>query len=677
MLPEQSPEEPRQGRPWWAVVPLLAALALYGWTLRIPFFADDVTNFWILDSNNGLDIWRGSPAYQYYRPLPFTLWKLHYHLLGGRYDAVSFHGVQLVLFGLTGMLLALVIRRLVGGRAGWLAGLLGGLAFVIFPFNYQVLGLVGALFHSLLAFCFVGCIWAALACWDGRRRAGCWLALSWIFAFCGVFSHENGLLLVPLLIGAWGVAFRGRLPLRRLAVLLSPVFLIVVVFFVLWLMVPRAGFGEDLVPAGEMDVRAAQLMQGIAYPVVAAARLLIGQDATLSTGLTLLVEVGVSWLLLGIVWRRSRRDGLVAAFGWAWYVVGVLPAVLFLDAGYVSFSARLMCLSSVGAAIFFGVSLAALWRSASPAAARWRTWLPRAAAVGLAVAMIAVSLAFILRMRTLYLRLGDYTHRLMDMGQALAIDRSELLLVNAPDYLHATPTTFLYGVERVIFLVDFIGYDRMYWLNRGMAIPAVTSVAYPPTILAEDYGAHLPFVDDDLLWDEVRDAEHIIVTRFGDGAIWPEYVGGVAVPAFEGGPLAVFPDIGVTLWGAAAYYVPDSQAVTVKTEWETGEPGPVKVFVHVYCDGAFRTQSDGFPLGDLYPFRAWSPGERRTSLRTVVLAPDMDYDCLAVYIGLYDEYTGERFLPGDLEAHPQWADGALPLPVETRPDALQSLIAPP
>jgi hypothetical protein len=70
---------------------------------------------------------------------------------------------------------------------------------------------------------------------------------------------------------------------------------------------------------------------------------------------------------------------------------------------------------------------------------------------------------------------------------------------------------------------------------------------------------------------------------------------------------------------------------------------PYTVFVHVYSeDGRLLAQGDGLPLGGLFPFRLWKPGDMVHDIRYVTLPEDLDPSEYAVGIGLYRSDTGER-----------------------------------
>ncbi|MFC1960568.1 hypothetical protein ACFLYO_07650 [Chloroflexota bacterium] len=292
------------------------------------------------------------------------------------------------------------------------------------------------------------------------------------------------------------------------------------------------------------------------------------------------------------------------------------------------------------------------------------------------IILLAVSVGTVTRFRAGYLQLDTYTDRFLETGQALRIEDADLLLVNAPDYVDIEPLTYLYGIERVVFMTPGLKYSHLYALNLDAGRPDITSVAYSPTVLAEGYGAHEPHVNAEELRDTARAASHIMVTRFAGDDFWPEYVGGAALPALPGDPVADYPEIDYTLTGALARYHSEPGIVTVQVDWQAGGPAAVKQFLHVYCDGEFVAQSDGYPLGDLYPFTEWAVDEQRSSLHTIHLPAAYPLDCLQVNMGLYSEDTQARLLAMSAETGEVFSDAGVPVMLDEDKRGLAAFLNP-
>ncbi len=337
------------------VLPLLAAVLLYGYTVRMPFFLDDGPNFWLVQDIHNGDHWDGSRAFPFYRPLTFSLWKFTVTLLG--YEPSIFHLLNVLFFGATGVLLGRITQRIFPGRHGPIAGLVAGIGFVIFPFSYQAVTLISGMFHIMFALGLALSLWFALV-WLDRRGGRLSLILCWFSAFMAVFSHENGPLIVPLLAGLIAVTYRGVWPSRRrIALVIGPLMLLVGVYTLLWFNVHRTGEQEALLITSRFDIALAQLLQGLAYPVVALARLAVGAG-DVAPGWVIALVIGTVAPAWSWAWRQSRAAGLIAAYGLVWYVLSLLPSAVLLAPDYVLGSPRLMLVASMGGCLFWGVIVA-------------------------------------------------------------------------------------------------------------------------------------------------------------------------------------------------------------------------------------------------------------------------------------------------------------------------------
>jgi hypothetical protein len=148
------------------------------------------------------------------------------------------------------------------------------------------------------------------------------------------------------------------------------------------------------------------------------------------------------------------------------------------------------------------------------------------------------------------------------------------------------------------------------------------------------------------------------------------YVGGANLPGPDT-PIALDPDTNLQLTLAKASFSPDRNTLTVQTRWRVGDTMPLKLFVHVFCNGAFIGQSDGYVWGDLYPFVVWEPGEIQTDLREIRLSRPVNPDCLRLYTGAYWESDASSRLAfvNPATAEP-YADGSIPVPLVSVTDDL-------
>ncbi|MBN1967189.1 MAG: hypothetical protein JW910_21225, partial [Anaerolineae bacterium] len=267
---------------WLLLLVAVLGILLYGPTVSLPLFLDDASNFRWLTPTNGLDVWITAGGFPFYRPLPFTLFKLLWHLQGG-YHAPTLHALVVAIHLVNALLVGLLASRLLRRRAGNVAALL----MLVFPFSYQAVALVGSIFHLILV---TGTVGAALFGLHYLRARARWALLgAWIAAFCGTFSHENGVM-IPALVGLIAVvALRGMNEAaaphkegasrsaptslwhtiaehrRSLVLLLGPMVIIAAGYFALWLFVPKANDATGLLLA-DLDAKIAYFAQGLVYP---------------------------------------------------------------------------------------------------------------------------------------------------------------------------------------------------------------------------------------------------------------------------------------------------------------------------------------------------------------------------------------------------------------------------
>ncbi|NWF69268.1 MAG: hypothetical protein HXY40_09280 [Chloroflexi bacterium] len=621
-------------------LPLLAAVLLYSYALRLPFFLDDGLHFAMIQdypANGvpGLRFWGGAISFPYYRPAVFTLWEVNHLLVGGHFDPLALHMVNVLGFGLAGAAWGALARRLCRRES---AGVITGLAFVLFPFSYAAVILVAALFHVALVLGAALTLLFALRWMDGGGRHS--LLLCWFSAFAAVFSHENGVLILPLLALLLALVYGARLRrarLRRRALLvLLPIAAMFSLYLYLWLTVPRANDPPRLLETAFVSL--GLMLQGLAYPFAALTRTLTCAagtcapgDAALLWGLALALTAGALCLLRG----RAR---LFALFGATWYALGALPSALLLTPDYISGSPRLLMFSALGAALLYGVGLAFLLNNAR---GRFSVMAARVLAAGLIALMAVYSLSFLSARRDEALAQARYTWALLDLLQTQ--NARAPLLVNAPAFLapREQQRTFLAGAEGVVFMAEYVYFDQQFWAMTGHAFPRIQALADGGSLRYAGTRVYAPYqtVGEGGFAQRLHAASHIYATYFDGGAFWPVYVGSPGA-AGSAAPLVWFGANEIALT-AGAYTIADA-VVTVMTRWRVDVPGALKPFAHVLCEGALVAQRDGAPWGETYPFSQWQPGEIQTDVRQIPLPADIAPDCVRVVIGVYRESDGLR-----------------------------------
>jgi hypothetical protein len=648
-------------------LPLGVALLLYGYSVRLPFFIDDGLHFAMIKDYPaafgvpGVRFWGGAISFPYYRPFVFSVWEAEQMRVGGHFDPFALHLLNVLCFGLAGGALGRVTERLTGSA---LAGVIAGLTFVLFPFSYAAVILVAALFHILLALFSALTLLFALAWLDGKR-ARLSLVLCWLCAFGAVFSHENGVLALPLLVGMIALTRAWRaMSLRRTAVLLLPIGAIIAVYLYLWATVPRANDAPRLMET--VLVSLGIMLQGLVYPFVALTRWLtcgMGTCAHGDTALLWALAAGVVGVMLVVVWRHrghktehsTMHPYTIAAYGVVWYVLGALPSALLLSPDYISGSPRLMMFSSFGAGMFWGAVVAAAWQNSpqrhrgtsSVYLANFASWWFRILCLVIVAAGVFVSVRFLNARRVEALTQSAYTWELLRLVER--DQPSAPLVINAPAFLAPTETnrTFLAGAEGVVFMVEYVNYNQQFWAMTGVEFPRVEALAHNPTLRSTSEVVYAPYqtVGQGTFQERLLNASHIYATLFDGQRFYPVYVGSPNT-GDVGEPIATF-DASLTLTQADATYQFATNTVLVTTRWRVETPLPAKPFVHVVCEGVLVGQWDGAVWGETYPFSQWSAGETQTDVRPIRLSQAVTEACLQVFVGAYWEADGVRLQAAD------------------------------
>ncbi len=639
-----------------AMVALVVVVYAPAW--RLPLFQDDIDHFAWIGGQDVATLWSMSP-FGYYRPLTQTVWKIS-QLLAGRFSPALLHGVNLVLHTVNALLAGYLVGAWLPGRlrrrGTWLAGAL----FALYPFAFQVVLFVGALYHPLAASLILGTLAGHRAYRLTGHRVG--LAVSLACALLAPLAHESGLIagaLLGLSEIAWARAQRRRPAWPLLAwAAAAPV-----VGFVVWSSVPRSGPQTARPDLAGALINLTYALQALAYPIGPILRSVV--DATGLPDQTVIWIGGGSFLIAaGII---ARRAGCWSAFlmGGALWLGGALPYAITLVPSYTLAAPRLLYVSSIGVVCLWAAGLIGLGH----AAGRWQPARAALAVIGV-TAILAFGVWFIRTRVSYYELLGD---ALWNLGEALrghAQDRSALV-VNFPRLARPAGRVFPMGVESPLF------FGRASNLRDALA---VNGIAAPDEVQTMSFGNLLPPLD-------------YSIATMGRDADWPDLAAAIAstdrvyrsdpapeavVVRFAGRRVTpVSPaslvrfDRAVVLTDAASSWTAD-RTLAVRLRWQyAGGADDALVFVHVLNQrGELVAQSDG-PVMDMLPFWQWPAGSQIEEVRYILLK---DAEARRVQVGLYDANSGRRLTPVD--AHGAiYPDGSAPLfELEPETGAIRPLI---
>jgi hypothetical protein len=330
---------------WLALVlSALVTLAMYGRALRFSFFFDDVMDLAVTEEASFLDLLaRQSPNSVYYRPIPYIIWKALYRITG-EYNPVILHALPIIAHIVSGWLLFLLLRRVTGS----LWSVVPMLLFLLYPFSYQALEILGTLVHTLVT---VQILAALLLWYDGRMlHSPLRLAAAGAFSIGALWTHEYGASILPLVVALELLLWRRGTTTRPTRWLTVPA-VATVIYLLRYVTIDRPE--RESATASDAVQNAGFWLQGFAYPLTRQTGWLteqIGGDA-----LRLVLPLGLLGIgaALALYWRAGHARlaiGLLVIGG-----VVFLPAVMTLTYEYMQNGPRLLYVVSPAVATFWGL----------------------------------------------------------------------------------------------------------------------------------------------------------------------------------------------------------------------------------------------------------------------------------------------------------------------------------
>lgn len=636
----------------------LLTILLYGRALELPFFFDDFVHLPYVDSHSIPQMVRSAGNLAYYRPLTFVVWKAMSYTTGGHNAALQ-HGLNLLLHLMNGFLVGLLARTLWGDRSSIegrvLQPLLATTAFLCFPFSFQAVPWIDSASH-LLATLLI--LIAILAFWQWRRRKRGrwpWLALSMLATLLALFTHENGILVLPLLavVVLTDPVPDEALPARLRSLLLWA--LPVLIWLPLWWTTPKATDGSISIRGFETIVQnITYFLQGIAYPTTWLGRSLVahtGLSDFAAVWLLSVVALG-SALLVQVRAGKGRRRWLP----WLWMAAATLPATLFLSFDYVINGPRLLMLASVGSALLWSDVATTLVgyarRRAQPA---WNFLLLRATTI-----VLSQNVFFIGRLMRYHLILGRASDQVTSATLAANRAGDTALFINLPSWLAPPDPPYALGHVGVQFWPDYAPQEARVAVQTG--VPADLMLRRVDGL--RDTPPYFYGVSGDPLDWQLRNRDHlrVFIARYTAEAISIQLARAMPATPTAGAPLVAFAegDAAPALALAAATTSVQDGDLILSLNWRAQQSPPdVTVFVHLVDEaGNLLAQADGDPLAGSYPFAQWQPGQLVVDIRYLPSLPE----ARTVRLGLYRRSDGQRLfaaLAGDQPVQ----DKALVLPI--------------
>lgn len=657
-------------RPHWVgivltLAPIFAATwLLYGASLRLPFFSDDIAHFQWVGANSLIGLWKSAAGIGYFRPLVFTLWKISVWV-NGRFDPLSLHAAMVFLHILNTTLVIRLARRIATGPYRSTIAFGAGALFLVYPFSYQVVPYVGAMFHPVAtALALAALVLTEKPIW---WREGVALLLS--AAAC--LAHEVGIgtgviWLVRDILHGRDKPYRDRTLLWPIAACALGV-----LYTFLYLRLPRLGAPPKAPNTAQLVQNGAYLLQGWAFPIAPLLRGTIARWGW-SDLQAVYVATGITTTLLGTLsWQGRQARTFV--FGLAGFIIAIAPSWLALPVGYVLSGPRLLYLGSAFVSI--------TWSSALVGLTTWggRHW--RAAAKGLALALFALCVCFgirFVRERFSIYHIGG--ELIWESSRILEASPSDerYLVVNWPAWGALETLKYPLGHEGVEFLPLYAGVGDLIWINTGanrrIETVKFSNVLHPiPGLM---FGIRGPEVGWEELSTRLHTSDRVYVVDYTTSKLHLRYVGRLlsttsskALATFDGRlslvdatVLPLQPEEPQAITRSAIGYT--TKGWSLRLVWTAPrrlDDADYRVFAHLITpSGVLITQADGYPMGGLYPFWLWQPGDIVEDIRYLLLPADVEPGPYRITVGVYDPAT-TRLVATIPDQGTRAADDAVPV----------------
>ena len=630
-----NPHPPQRAWLWLAGWCFISTTLLYYPSFTLPFFFDDLDHLPYIETHHLTDLWQSSGGFPYYRPWAGTIWWVSYQLLG-YHSSLFHHALNLLLHAGNGWLLGWLASQWAAEhktKVGWLAAT----GYIFYPFSYQAVAWVGAVYHLWATFLVLLAVASHTQFQHSQKNGWWWLAL--LAAGLAPFAHENGMIAPLLMIGytalhqpwrwrvlGYGLAWAG--------------------WGWAWLRVQDGTTAAtSLNHAEAIGQNMAYFGQGLAYPWAWVGGWLHYQqgwnDLGTAVGLTLIA-------LLLLLWLNYPRPSKLIIMGSALLALASLPAILLLDFAYVISGPRLLLMPSAGIALVWAGASEQLWRKPSRIA--------HAALFLLLWLTLAQNGTFVRQHLQQHTLLGRVWWQAVEIATAAQQAEQTPILINFPTSMTAPRPTYALGHEGTVFMVPYIFPLRIVQVN-GAADSEPIFHNY------EDTRPTMPYFYDVLGsnqdWPEVLASQTTAVvyhTHYTPNHITLTPVGAIA-PAHAASAWQVSTaEHGLHLMDSQLTHIHEQQwQLTLHWQPTTPLPWGVAIFVHLIDEqGQLVGQADGQAWGNTLPLAQWPVGSRLTDQRTILMDSPPHAPIVGVHVGLYDWHTGERvpLITPDGRLHP-------------------------
>lgn len=613
-------------------------LLVYWPVLGYSYFLDDAfdltrteeESFWSL-------LIRPLPHYVYYRPVPFILWKAIYELTGS-YDPFLLHAIPVVAHALSGWLLFLLLRRVTGS----LWSLLPAALFLLYPFSYQAVAILGTLVHTLVT---VQILAALLLWYDGRmQNSPIRLALAGVIAVLALWTHEYGAAIFPLMAAIEGLLWLQDRIRRPTLWLLLPL-VAELVYLRLWFTIDKPE--HDHITNADIVHNAGFWLQGFAYPFSRQTYWLT--DLFGGNPLRLVLFFSLAGILLACAAYALGRRYWLPLVALSFGGVVFLPAVATLTYEYMQNGPRLLYIVAPACAAFWG--LLPLIRFPN----RRATIIWRATTLVLALVIAVQSVLFIQR------RLVMFDHGTQVANGVIALGEKypdgSLLFINVPSWFAPKNQEFPRGHLGVQVEPDYIGLERLIYAGSGEQVQ-VESRSLAPDVSGWLYHfqPHGGPIDHNEIDARLREGAVLALADLYQDSLAVREPG--SLQPGQPAPANRIASFGDALWLLDAELSRDGDLHTMTSRWYADRQleADYQLWVQLRtAAGVVIAERKDYALRGMSPPRLWQPGDLIEDRLVLDLSGTRRTDDLEVWVALVNTADGS-LLPAVSEARPV-ADG--------------------
>ena len=646
------------------LVPFLAAIVitaiLYWRSLSLPFYSDDLVQIpWLRDLTFA-ELWGRVSPYDYYRPLAFSLWLL-IRPLGWTPSGLRL--INLALHAIASMLVGLLAGQFSNDDRPFIP-VSAAILFAAYPFAYQAVPWVSAIFYPLVVALSVGAVVTYLR--FRRRNQKRWLIASLILTVLAPFAHENGMLVGGLVILA-EIALRlenrsqfSRWPATHLGIGIA--------FAILWFNIRSGGVSTLDLSLSNLSENARILSLGLSYPLAPLA-------TSLDDNRLLFVMVWAVFLaaLIPTLWLVKQSRG-AAIFSLGWFALSIGPALVTMRPAWLLDAPRFLYPAGVGAAIWWTMAIRHIpipkihsqRQSSLPCwllhadwdglPLRWQ-WQP----ISIVILMLALLPGAIFSWEGVGWHLRGTQPIYETVEYVEAHPDTPLLVLNLPERVAPARSALPYFDGGAILLPPQVPQHSIIQVHTGRLHPSFEARYYAPPMRPTVYWRGIygdTIGDPGEVLDMLSNGGAVLLTEYGMNGLrlihageYPSWFSVDSVRPY----IASYDGYNILeMQSTSGFALLDAhlQQNQLTLQWGVAEvPDGVTIFVHVVDDnGNIVAQADGDPYLGLLPLSALDEGVIAEK-RFLDLPSGGPYE---LYVGVWMPETGERLIPdagGDGRIH--------------------------